>query len=402
MLERFPDARILVVDDNAANVALLEALLSRAGIAAIDSTTDPRDGLTRLSEMDFDLVLLDLHMPRIDGYQVLTELRQKAAGEYLPVLVVTADATDEAAQRALSLGASDFVTKPFDTTEVLLRVRNLLETRYLHRTIRLHNAWLKDQLSGYQEHERSEKETLQLQRSTILEVIGSGGIRIVYQPVVETASGKTVGVEALSRFPDPPGVTPDMWFAKAASAGVGPALEVAAIKAALSACASLPPDVFLAVNVSPATLLSPELAGVWQDGHMPRVVLELTEHAAVEDYDAIAGVITDLRRCGVRLAVDDMGAGYASFRHLLALNPDIVKLDIYLTRGVDRDPSRRALATALASFARDTGRRIIAEGVETASEFDALRELGIAWAQGYHIARPASLADIDWAISRQT
>lgn len=399
MLERFADARILVIDDNAANVALLQALLSRAGIATIDSTTDPCDGLTRLREIDFDLVLLDLHMPRLDGYQVLTELRQKAAGEYLPVLVLTADATEEATQRALGLGARDFVTKPFDTTEVLLRVRNLLETRYLHRTLRLHNAHLKDQLSGYQEDQRVERETLYMQRCTISEVIRSGGISIVYQPVVETGSGKTVGVEALSRFPHPPDAAPDRWFAKAAAVGLGPALEVAAIKAALPACASLPPDVFLAVNVSPATLLSPELAAVCHDSDMSRIVVELTEHAAVEDYDAIAAVITDLRRRGIRLAVDDMGAGYASFRHLLALNPDIVKLDIYLTRNVDHDPSRRALATALASFTRDTRRQLIAEGVETASELDTLRQLGIPWAQGYHIARPAPLAQIDWVLT---
>jgi EAL domain-containing protein (putative c-di-GMP-specific phosphodiesterase class I)/FixJ family two-component response regulator len=399
MLSRFADARILVIDDNAANVALLKALLTKSGIGTVESSTDPHEGLARLRKTDFDLVLLDLHMPQLDGYQILGELAARGAGTFLPVLVLTADATPEAAQRALSLGARDFVTKPFDTTQVLLRARNLLETAYLHRTLRLHNVALRRELGAYQELERTEQQSVHEQQETIHEVIRSGGIRIVYQPIFDISHGDIVGIEALSRFPQQPGGGPDLWFDKAAQIGLGPALEIAAMQAALAACSSLPPEVFLALNVSPATLLSPELPDLWADGNRSQVVLELTEHVPVEDYDTIGHVVNDLRRHGVRLAVDDMGAGYASFQHLLGLNPDMVKLDICLTRGIDRDPTRRALATALASFTRDTGRLLIAEGVETADESDALQQLGISWAQGYHLARPTPLAEINWAVA---
>jgi EAL domain-containing protein (putative c-di-GMP-specific phosphodiesterase class I) len=401
LLRRFADARVLVIDDNAANVALLEALLSRAGIAKVDAVTDPRKGLARLGEVDFDLVLLDLHMPEVDGYQVLSVLGEQAAGEYLPVLVLTADATAEATRRALSLGARDFVTKPFDTDEVLLRVRNMLETRYLQRALRVHNIYLREQLRGYQELEHAQAELHQPERGVIAELVRAEAIRVVYQPVVDLKSGMVVGVEALSRFPDPPGGPPDIWFAKAARAGLGPALEMAAIQAALPARSKLPPGVFLAVNVSPATLVSSELAEAWGSGDLTQVVLELTEHVPVEDYDAIGRAVAQLRRQGARLAVDDMGAGYASFRHLLGLDPDIVKLDIYLTRGIDSDPARRALATALASFTRETRRQLIAEGVETRQELRALQQLGVNWAQGYYLGRPAPLPEAPgapWAL----
>lgn len=394
MLKRFADARVLVIDDNAANVALLEALLSRAGIETVDSITDPRRSLARLEEVEFDLVLLDLHMPHVDGYQILAAIAERSAGAYLPVLVLTADATAEATKRALSLGARDFITKPFDTDEVLLRAGNLLETRYLHRALRLHNIHLRDQLRGYQEVERADAESRQSEIETIAEVIRSGAIEIVYQPIVDLDSGRMTGVEALSRFAQPPGGAPDLWFARAARVGLGPALEIAAIRAALPAFAKLHRGLFVSLNMSPATLLSPELPMVWEHVDLSRVVLELTEHVPVEDYGAIEHVVTTLRRQGIRLAVDDMGSGYASFRHLLALNPDIVKLDSYLARGIDCDPARRALATALTSFARETGREVIAEGIETGQELETLHRLGVSWGQGYHLARPAPLSAI--------
>jgi EAL domain-containing protein (putative c-di-GMP-specific phosphodiesterase class I) len=114
----------------------------------------------------------------------------------------------------------------------------------------------------------------------------------------------------------------------------------------------------------------------------------------VDDYDAVTTAFTDLREMGAQLAVDDTGAGYASFRHLLGLDPSIVKLDMSLTRGIDRDSARRALAAALVSFTRDTDRVLVAEGVETAAELEALRELGVRLVQGYYLGRPQRLADL--------
>ncbi len=132
--QRLKAAKILIVDDHEANVALLEGYLEElGGYTSVRSTTDPRTIFMRYAEQEPDLILLDLHMPELDGFEVLRQLRLIVPGEsYLPVLVLTADITSETKRRALEAGAKDFLTKPFDPTEVLLRIRNLLETRFLH------------------------------------------------------------------------------------------------------------------------------------------------------------------------------------------------------------------------------------------------------------------------------
>ncbi len=130
------EARVFVIDDHPSNVALLEAVLTRAGIRRIFTETDSRQVLPRLAEVDPDLIILDLHMPHLDGFAVLAQIRQYAPSDYLPVLVLTADTTATASERALSAGAQDFVTKPFNNSEVVLRSRNLLETRFLYTSLR--------------------------------------------------------------------------------------------------------------------------------------------------------------------------------------------------------------------------------------------------------------------------
>lgn len=120
------------------------------------------------------------------------------------------------------------------------------------------------------------------------------------------------------------------------------------------------------------------------------IVLEITEHSTVQDYDKLEYTLRPLRARGMRLAVDDAGAGHSSFRHILRLQPEYIKLDISLTRNIDADPARRALAAALIGFASETGSELIAEGVETEAELATLRALGIHKAQGYLLGRPGT------------
>jgi len=141
------EARILVVDDQEANVRLLQRLLERAGYTHVSTTTDSRQVLAMYEELDPDLILLDLLMPHMDGFEVMGELgRRVPDGSYVPILVLTADATPQARQRALSMGARDFLTKPFDHDEALLRIRNLLETRSLHLRLRDQNDVLEQRV----------------------------------------------------------------------------------------------------------------------------------------------------------------------------------------------------------------------------------------------------------------
>jgi EAL domain-containing protein (putative c-di-GMP-specific phosphodiesterase class I) len=159
----------------------------------------------------------------------------------------------------------------------------------------------------------------------------------------------------------------------------------------LRALPRLPPELFLAINVSPASIMSGVLTDVLCEADCRRVVLELTEHVPIEDYSAVASALSQLREHGIRVALDDTGAGYAGFRHLLGLQPDVIKLDISLTRDIDHDVSRRALAAALVAFAGDVGAQIIAEGVETEAELQTLAKLGVPWVQGFYVGRPQPL-----------
>ena len=218
-------------------------------------------------------------------------------------------------------------------------------------------------------------------------------MQMVYQPICEVSDGRVVGFEALARFPALPARRTDECFADAAYIDRGAELELRAIALALQALPQLPEALYLSLNASPTTLTHPGLAPLFDGLPLQRLVLEVTEHAAVEHYDRLLAAIRPLQAGGLNLAIDDAGAGYASFRHVLNLAPHQIKLDISLTRDLHRDRSRYALAAALAGFGRAIGCQLVAEGVESALELQALRELGIARAQGYHLGRPAPLAE---------
>ena len=145
---------------------------------------------------------------------------------------------------------------------------------------------------------------------------------------------------------------------------------------------------FLSLNVSPAVAASPGLARALEGRRLDDLVLEVTEHERVEDYPALLRHLAPLRAAGLRIAVDDAGAGFASMRHVLALAPEFIKLDMSLIRDVHRDPTRRALAAALTTFAQQTGADVVAEGIETAAELRCLQQLGVSHGQGYHLGRP--------------
>lgn len=391
MLARFADASVLVIDDVETNIALLDRLLTRAGLRNLRLYTDPREAVAHLGDDRPDLVLVDLHMPHLDGYAVLEHVVRHAGGAYLPVLVLTADSSHQALRGALEAGARDFITKPFDADEVALRVRNLLETRYLHRALRENNVMLRQQVEWFRRSRSEEARTAREARERVARVLAERAVRTVYQPLVDLRTGGTVGVESLSRFDAEPARGPDLWFAEAAEVGLGLALEVLAVERALEALADLPEPLFLTVNVSPTALLSPDLRARCDPAVAPRLVLELTEHVPVQDYEALARAVAPYRAEGARLAVDDAGAGYAGFQHLVGLAPDIVKLDMSITRRIQCVAAQRAVAGALVLYTAETDTQLVAEGIETEAELETLRGLGVDWGQGYHLARPQPL-----------
>lgn len=218
-----------------------------------------------------------------------------------------------------------------------------------------------------------------------------GQLHILFQPVFSMEPLRVVGLEALSRFRCEPQRPPDQWFAEAATIGQGTALELHAIRLALQALDRVPQDMYLAINASPNTVIDPELGQTLLRYPLHRLVLEVTEHEEVEQYQEVALMTRPLRSAGLRVAVDDAGAGYASFKHILNLAPDIIKLDVSITRDIDTDLSRQALAAALVRFVESTRGQLVAEGAETEAELATLRSLNVRLAQGYALGRPMEL-----------
>jgi EAL domain-containing protein (putative c-di-GMP-specific phosphodiesterase class I) len=216
-------------------------------------------------------------------------------------------------------------------------------------------------------------------------------------------TGLVVGGEALARFSGSPAQGPDRWFNDAATVGMGLDLELSAVRRAVMLLDRIPAACYLSVNVSPAVATSTRLLDLMSERNVAaqRIVLELTEHADVADYDALRTALVPLRALGLRIAVDDAGAGFASMSHILNLRPDFVKLDMSLVRGIHRDAARRALARGMLIFATEIGACLIAEGVETAEDLAALRAVGLTHGQGYLLGRPAAFQADHWRSAAQ-
>jgi PAS domain S-box-containing protein len=228
-------------------------------------------------------------------------------------------------------------------------------------------------------------------RTRMIELIGGARFRTVFQPIVDLEGGGTIAVEALTRFGE--GTRPDVVFAEAVEIRLGIELECATLATAIRASMSLPRDLPLSLNVSPALVLAPDrLSRLLATATRP-LILEITEHERIDDYPAVVSAIRSLTP-SVRIAVDDAGAGIANFSHIVELKPDFLKIDAGLVRGIDKDRTRQALAAGLRHFADSCGGAAIAEGIETEAEADVLRSLGIRLGQGFLLGRPVSATDL--------
>jgi PAS domain S-box-containing protein len=229
------------------------------------------------------------------------------------------------------------------------------------------------------------------QLTRVQAALAGGAIRAVFQPIVDMKKLDACGYEALSRFDIDPDRSPDKWFEDAGATGLRTQLELRAISTAITQADRLPDRSFLSINASPDTLIDEDFRAAAAELEGNRVVVEVTENAAVEDYEPLKKAIERLRHAGMRLAIDDAGAGYASMKHIVRLAPDFIKLDIFLIRDINIEPLKRAVVGAMVAVAAEIGADLIAEGVETPEELSTLIDLDVHKAQGFYLGRPGPL-----------
>ena len=230
-------------------------------------------------------------------------------------------------------------------------------------------------------------------KSAIEQIISDNDISIYFQPIFSLKNNKVAGFESLARFFTTPYKTPDVWFKEAKKVGLNETLEMLAIENAVTNIAKFNNSTYIAINCSPSHILSGALENTLQNIDCTRLVLEITEHSPISDYEKMRTSLRPLRSKGLRLAIDDVGAGFSSFQHILELEADIIKLDISLTQNINTDDRKFLLAKALCGFAKAIDCTIVAEGIETEEELNSLRKLNVDSVQGYFIGRPAAIND---------
>lgn len=372
-------ARVLVVDDEVHVRQVMVRILSNAGYH-VTTANDGEEALRLLDSQTVDLIVTDLAMPKADGMTVLRTVRERNLE--LPVLLIAGAPTTESAIRAVRYRATEYLTKPLEPDTFIDAVRRALG---MHRLAALRREAL--ELGQLQSGAtRSARElTERFERAL-------GGLYMVYQPIVSWSRRASFGYEALVRSSEKtlphPGALFEAAEHLARTADLGRVIRSQCGGPMVTADA----DVTLFVNLHALDLLDDAL----YDPQAPltpwasRTVLELTERAAIDSISDIVTRIAHLRSLGYRIAVDDIGAGYSGLNSFATVQPDFVKLDISLVRGLDNDPVRRRLVQLLAELCSDLGIFVVAEGVETVPERDALVELGVDLLQGYLFARPAA------------
>ncbi len=369
--------RVLAVDDEPGLLDVYQTLLSDEGYI-VETSTSGRDALDRFRRAAFDVVLTDIVMPDSDGVDLLRAVRR--ADLDVPVILVTGSPTVKTAVLALELGALRYLVKPVKGADLIAAVDQAVR---LHRLALLKREALthlgaSDKLVG----DRAGLE------ATFGRALSS--MWMAYQPVWHAADGRLFGHEALLRTAEPTVPNPPAFLAAAERLGRVHDLGQA-VRGSIAGICGLVGNHNLLVNLHPRdlsdeTLYSPN-SPLAKRAH--QVVLEVTERAPLDGLHDIRDRVKTLRQLGFRIAIDDLGAGYAGLTSFAVLEPDMVKIDMDLVRNVDSEPIKRKLIGSITSLCKELGILVVAEGIETEAERAVVVDLGCDLLQGFLLGRPS-------------
>ena len=379
--------RVLVADDQDLMAAGTAAGLGPlGGFELVGVAASAAEAAELAAVTQPDVALVDV---RLRGGAELAMDEILSAAPDARVLAHSGVADHDAVIGMLRAGASGYVVRDSPPDKLAAAIRGAARGDSIFDDV-VGRGLIHELLDQVRDTNRAREERAR-KRARIRSVMQNGELDIAFQPIVDLASRAVVGHEALSRFASHPRRGPEQWFAEARSVGLGVELELWAVRTACDRSRGLPKSSFMAVNVSPSTAERPDLLALLESAHVDHVVLEVTEHAPVEDYPRFRIAIERMRELGARLAIDDAGAGFASLRHILELDAELIKLDGSLTHSLDADPRRRSLASALIEFGRESGAAVLAEHIESELQLHELRRLGVRYGQGYHLGRPEPL-----------
>jgi len=369
--------KVLLVDDDLDICREYARALRRSGLS-VETAQSASDGLQLLALNSFDVVLSDISMPSMSGVAFLRAVREQNLD--LPVILMTGSPSVDTAIRAVDYGATKYLTKPVDPNVLIEAVRRASD---LHQF-----ALLRRQLStaadapGWQLGDRA---ALDARFSKALE-----SIWMAFQPIVSWAAKAPAGYEALLRSREPSLERPKDLLDTAER--LNRTQEVGrAVRREVARAIPAGPDCLTFVNLNPLDLNDDELfrAESPLSQFASRVVLEVTERSALDDVTGLSSKLATLKGLGFRVAIDDLGAGYAGLASFARLEPDFVKLDMSLIRDIDHSALKRSLVKGVAQICtRDLGIQVICEGIERPEERDALLEDGLDLFQGYLFAKP--------------
>lgn len=381
--------RVLVAeDDPAVRAALVGLIQTEPRLELVGEVSSAIDAVELAAEQQPDVAVIDVRMPGGGGSAAARGIKRRSPETRM--LAFSAVDDRETVLEMLEAGVVGYLVKGSSIESIVDSIEQAAEGQS-SLSVEVTGDVI-EELVGQLSVRRRAEDRRRAREGRVRRAIDSdGALGMVFQPICDLASREPVGAEALARFRMPPERGPERWFAEAGEVGLRDELELAALRKALSSLAELPKGVFLSVNISPDTLRSAPVRRMLGAVDADRVVVEVTEHTPVENYDALNDALERLRGLGVRLAIDDAGAGFASLRHILRLAPEFVKLDRTLIDGIEHDRSHQALAAGLITFANKIDATIVAEGIERAEQLQALRELGVTWGQGFLLARPAPL-----------
>jgi EAL domain-containing protein (putative c-di-GMP-specific phosphodiesterase class I) len=336
-----------------------------------------RQALQRIASEKFDVIVTDVRMDDLDGLELLRRVRERDLD--LPVILITGAPNLESAIRAVEYGAIRYLAKPIDLDHLRAAVLEAANLGALARLKREALTYVNE--SGARIGDRA---GLEVRFAAALR-----GIWIAWQPIVSWSGECVVAYEALVRSTEPELGHPGALFDAAERLGLVQDLGRVIRRRIADAAQEAPGEADLFVNLHPSDLLDPELSSA--DAQLAkfsdRVVFEISERASLEHVDDPSKRVTELRQLGYRIAVDDLGAGYAGLTSLAQLHPEIVKLDMSLVRGVAESETKQRLIRSMVALCREMGVLVVVEGVETGVERDHLLRLGCDLLQGYRRAR---------------